>query len=214
MGGDADGDFEFRGVEGVALAKARGARVMLNLSPVLRIEEAALGQVDVLVLKEHEATQLCTTRSGPDHRFGNGGSFTFGCNALAMRFGELTSIGHNIADSLASGVGLLVGVYGMDVFGEARRSPEHCITVDFLSGKVIRGRASPSLARAIALYGKTLPTLCAKHHASPTMFRELTACYSVDDVHGPRFVVTVEDQRGASGSRRVPGRPGETDQNL
>lgn len=132
----------------------------------------------------------------------------------AIGAGCALSAGHNIADSLASGVGLLVGVYGMDVFGEARRSPEYCITVDFLSGKVIRGRASPSLACAIALYGKTLPTLCAKHHASSTMFRELTACYSVDDVHGPRFVVTVEDQRGASGSRRVPGGPGETDQNL
>lgn len=53
-----------------------------------------------------------------------------------MKFDELTSIGHNIADSLASGIGLLVGVYEMDVFGEARRSPEPCIVVDFVSGTV------------------------------------------------------------------------------
>jgi ribokinase len=44
----------------VALAKARGARVVLNLAPALPLEEAALRQVDVLVLNEHEASQLCT----------------------------------------------------------------------------------------------------------------------------------------------------------
>jgi ribokinase len=43
----------------VALAKARGARVVLNLAPALPLEEAALRQVDVLVLNEHEASVLC-----------------------------------------------------------------------------------------------------------------------------------------------------------
>jgi ribokinase len=44
----------------VALAKGRGARVILNLAPALPIEEEALRQVDVLVLNEHEAALLCT----------------------------------------------------------------------------------------------------------------------------------------------------------
>jgi ribokinase len=44
----------------VALAKARGARVILNLAPALPIEAAALRKVDVLVLNEHEASLLCT----------------------------------------------------------------------------------------------------------------------------------------------------------
>jgi ribokinase len=43
----------------VALARARGARVLLNLAPALPLEEAALRRVDVLVLNEHEATLLC-----------------------------------------------------------------------------------------------------------------------------------------------------------
>lgn len=43
----------------VGLAKARNARVILNLAPALPIEEAALRQTDVLVLNEHEASQLC-----------------------------------------------------------------------------------------------------------------------------------------------------------
>lgn len=44
----------------VALAKARSARVILNLAPALPVEEAALRQVDVLVVNEHEASLLCT----------------------------------------------------------------------------------------------------------------------------------------------------------
>ena len=44
----------------VALAKARSARVILNLAPALPVEVAALRQVDVLVLNEHEASLLCT----------------------------------------------------------------------------------------------------------------------------------------------------------
>jgi ribokinase len=44
----------------VSLAKARSARVILNLAPALPVEEAALRQVDVLVLNEHEAALLCT----------------------------------------------------------------------------------------------------------------------------------------------------------
>jgi hypothetical protein len=112
-----------------------------------------------------------------------------------MKFDELRSIGHNIAASLASGMGLLVGVYEIDVFGEAHRSPGRCIIVDFLSGEVLEGKASPSLTRAVALYGKALPDLCRKHRGSHTMLRELSARYSVD-THGPRFVVTVEDYRG------------------
>jgi hypothetical protein len=124
-----------------------------------------------------------------------------------MKFDELRSIGHNIADSLASGIGLLVGVYEMDVFGEARRSPGHFVVVDFLSGKIVEGRASPSLARAIALYGKALPDLCGKHRGSPAMFRELSARYSVD-VHGPRVVVTVEDYKGLRAVDEYVGAPG------
>jgi hypothetical protein len=125
----------------------------------------------------------------------------------AMKFDELRSIGHNIADSLASGIGLLVGVYETDVFGEARRSPERCVVVDFLSSKVIGGRASRSLSRAIALYAKALPALCQKHRTSSALLRELTARYSVD-AYGPRFVVTVEDDKGRRVVDEYIGIPG------
>ncbi|HXP73987.1 MAG TPA: hypothetical protein VN823_07560 [Stellaceae bacterium] len=112
-----------------------------------------------------------------------------------MKFDDLRSIAHNIADSLASGIGLLIGVYQMDVFGEAARSPEGFITVDFLTGTSSGGKVSPSLARAICRYREGLADLCRKHRASPAAFRELTVRYSPYG-RGGRFVVTVEDQRG------------------
>jgi hypothetical protein len=68
-----------------------------------------------------------------------------------MKFDELRSIAHNIADSLASGIGLLIGYYELDIFGEASRSPEGFIVVDFLTGTCRAGAPSESLARAIAL---------------------------------------------------------------
>jgi hypothetical protein len=124
-----------------------------------------------------------------------------------MKFDDLKSIAHNIADSLASGVGLLIGVYEMDVFGEAARSAEGFITVNFLTGTSEGGTPSPSLARAFAQYRDALARLCAKHDTSPAAFRELTARYSVD-ARGYRFVVTVADQQGRRSVDDYVGIPG------
>lgn len=74
-----------------------------------------------------------------------------------MKFGTLKSIGHNIADSLASGIGMMIGVYQMDVFGEAASGPEGYIEVDFLTGQASGAPLSPELARALGLYAKALP---------------------------------------------------------
>ena len=124
-----------------------------------------------------------------------------------MKFDDLRSIAHNIADSLASGIGLLIGVYEMDVFGEARRSPEGFITVDFLSGTSAGGKPSPSLARAIELYRDALADLCTKHATSPSAFRELTARYFVDR-RGTRFDVTTADHHGRRAVDHYIGMPG------
>lgn len=45
-------------VQAITLAKSRGARIILNLAPSLPLELAALRQVDVLVVNEHEAGDL------------------------------------------------------------------------------------------------------------------------------------------------------------
>jgi hypothetical protein len=123
-----------------------------------------------------------------------------------MKHDELRSIGHNIADSLASGIGLLVGVYDMDVFGEAGRSPEGFITVDFLNGTAVGGRHSVSLAKAIGLYREALPELCERHGVSVSSFRELTARYSIDAL-GRQVIVVVEDKNGRRSTDKYVGTP-------
>ena len=124
-----------------------------------------------------------------------------------MKFDELRSIGHNIADSLASGIGLLIGCYEMDVFGEAGRSPEGYITVDFLTGTCLAGAPSESLVRAVALYKDALADLCVQHRTSVAAFRELTVRYS-RDLYGRHFVVTIEDQQRRRSTDEYVGIPG------
>jgi hypothetical protein len=112
-----------------------------------------------------------------------------------MKIGTLRAIAHNIADSLGSGIGLLIGVYGMNVFGEANSSPDGVVCIDFLAGKATKGKISRVLKAAIAKYRTALPNLCAKHGASIEDFRTLTASFSTKGLNR-RIVVTVRDRLG------------------
>lgn len=123
-----------------------------------------------------------------------------------MKIGTLRAIAHNLADSLGSGIGLLIGAYEMNVFGEARRSPGGAICIDFLAGKAAQGRVSPSLAAAIAKYRDVLPDLCSRSGASVEDFRTLTASYSSDAVHR-RIVVSVRDRLGRCSVDEYIGTP-------
>lgn len=117
-----------------------------------------------------------------------------------MRFGTLRAIGHNIADSVGCGMGFMVGVSQMDVFGEAAGTPEGFIEVDFLTGATSGGRPSPSLARGLQLYSeRALPELCERHGGTVSDFKTLKVRFR----QGPRqayFEVTVEDKKGRSAS--------------
>lgn len=125
-----------------------------------------------------------------------------------MKHDILKSIAHNIADSLASGIGLLIGIYEMDVFGEARSSPEKFLTVDFLAGMILDGQPSPSLREAVQLYKEALPNLCIGQGGSISDFRELTVRYYG---HYPdkRFIVTIVDKTGRRSSNEYSGVPGK-----
>jgi hypothetical protein len=112
-----------------------------------------------------------------------------------MKIGILRAIAHNIADSLGSGCGLLIGVYDMNVYGEAKKNPDGVIAIDFLAAKAIQGKVSRPLASAIGRYRAALPNLCAKHGASIEDFKTLTARYSGDGFNR-RVVVTVRDRLG------------------
>jgi len=98
-----------------------------------------------------------------------------------------------VTDSLGGGIGLLIGVYEMDVFGEAKKSPSRSINVDFLNGKTTGARISSALAGAITKYREVLPRPCAKQGATIDDFKMLTAKYSSSN---RRIVVTVQDRIG------------------
>ena len=118
-----------------------------------------------------------------------------------MRFGTLKSVGHNIADSLASGIGLMIGVYEMDVFGEAAATPEGFIDVDFLTGDASGGKPSAELARALRLYAQALPDLCQRHGVDVSDFRQLAARFSGRPMF-EQFTVTVVDRQGRRPARQ------------
>jgi hypothetical protein len=125
-----------------------------------------------------------------------------------VKHAVLTSIGHNIADSLASGVGILAGVYDMDVFGEATGSPEGFIEVDFLTGTTSGAQPSPSLARAIRLYAEALPALCGRQGAEVADFARLVARYASGRTGEHHFTVEVVDRLGKRSRDHYAGLPG------
>jgi hypothetical protein len=130
-----------------------------------------------------------------------------------MKFGTLKSVGHNIADSLASGIGLMIGVYEMDVFGEAAATPEGFIEVDFLTGTASGGTPSEELQWALKLYAGALPELCTRHGIDVSEFQHLNARFS-GRRQLKRFTVTVEDRHGRQSTDEYLGRPGKKPKTL
>jgi hypothetical protein len=123
-----------------------------------------------------------------------------------MKHNNLRSIAHNIADSLASGVGLPIGAYSTDIFGEAATASQGFITVDFLNGTTEGGTPSTSLAEAIKLYSDLLPSLCEKQHSQVEFFKSLKARYSGDALD--RYVsITIEDKSGRTSTDNFTGSP-------
>lgn len=125
-----------------------------------------------------------------------------------MKLGILKAIAHNLADSVACGLGLMIGLYEMDVFGEAAATPEGSIEVDFLTGATSGGKPSARLARALELYSQeALPRLCERHGASPSDFRELKVRFRSSGLSG-RFEVMVEDREGRRAIAEYEGQGG------
>jgi len=112
-----------------------------------------------------------------------------------MKHDELRSIARNISESVTSGCGLIIGVYQVDVFGEAKSSTEGFIEIDFLNGTTHGGKPSSSLSDAVRLYKEALPGLCEKHGTTVYSFRQLTAKYWPDLRLGGFFTVTTEDAK-------------------
>lgn len=125
-----------------------------------------------------------------------------------MKHSELKAIVHNVADSLASGIGLMIGHYEMDVYGDAQRSTGGAITVDFLRGTIIEGEPSTSLTDSVALYRKAFISLCSRSGGSVNDFIEAKARFSSDALNR-RFVVTVTGRDGRRSMTDYAGTPGQ-----
>ncbi|MEZ5830792.1 MAG: hypothetical protein R3D05_06395 [Dongiaceae bacterium] len=125
-----------------------------------------------------------------------------------MKFGVLKSIGHNVADSLASGVGLMIGIQFTDIFAETAAGSEGFIEVDFLTGAVLAGKPSQDLSLALKRYAEALPELCKRQGADVSEFRQLGARFF--GRHGSHcFTVTIEDRHGRRSTDEYVGLPGK-----
>ncbi len=114
-----------------------------------------------------------------------------------MKHNVLKSIAHNIADSLACGHSLFFGVFMIDIFGQAKKSQEGFITVDFLNGTITSG--TRTLASVVKSYSiDVLPKLCKKQGALVSCFQILTASYSVNVLDDLQVIVEIKDDKGRS----------------
>lgn len=126
-----------------------------------------------------------------------------------MKIGELTSFGHNVADSLASGLCSMVGLYFVDIFGEAAAAAEGHVTVDFVAGTTSGSPISLSLRQAVQGFAEMLPELARKHGIDPSDIRVLSARFGTDPAAGPHFAVTVATSDGRESFDRYAGFPGK-----
>ncbi len=123
-----------------------------------------------------------------------------------MKHGELGAIAHNIADSMASGLGLLVGFRPINIYAAAAKSPDGHVTVDLLSGAISGGPVSPGLAAVIADYCGIFPDFCARHGGDVSDFAVCRVRFwkTHQDV---RFRVTVRDAKGRESETDYAGNP-------
>lgn len=111
-----------------------------------------------------------------------------------MKRTQLLSVLHNYADSLSSGLGFAVGHVETDIYGEADRCTDKCITVDFLKGTTDQD-VSQSLRDAVAVYRDRFPDFCARHGTSVQVFMNAKAKYTI--IRGMRrFTVSMTDADG------------------
>jgi hypothetical protein len=123
-----------------------------------------------------------------------------------MKHGELVAITHNLADSMSSGIGLMIGFHPMNIYHEAAKSPDGHITIDMLTGAVTGGPVSQDLKDAFEQYRVVMPQHLARHGAEIEDFAALTIRFWVHRNH-PHFRVAVCDQRGKASEADYAGNP-------
>lgn len=126
-----------------------------------------------------------------------------------MKTRVIDSVGHSIAVSIASGMGFLIGTYGMNVFAEAASGEPGFIELDLISGALAGSAVSPSLAHAFSLYKDALPAQCGKQGADLSKVKSLIVRFGTDVVYGPNFAVTSVGIDGRASSAVFDGMTGK-----
>ena len=124
-----------------------------------------------------------------------------------MRHNRLHSVAHNFADSQASGIGFVIGVFVTNVFADAARNGADGLVIDFLSGVIFADHCSAELRNAVPLYRKAFPGFCDKHDVKVSDYRTFHARF-IASAPTHRYIVTVEDDRGRISSREYEGASG------
>lgn len=125
-----------------------------------------------------------------------------------MKLGELTAFGHNVADSLASGMCFMIGLYTLDISAEAAASREGEIVVNFLTGETAGSPASAGIKHATGQFAQRLPELASQHGLDIGQIRVLSARFGTDKVAGRHFQVSVETADGRRSMDQYVGSPG------
>ena len=123
-----------------------------------------------------------------------------------MKHNELCAIAHNVADSMASGLALIIGYHPVDVFGEAANSSDGLIEIDFLRGMVLRGVPSENLRLAALRFAERLPSFCHENGADISDFEALSVTFEAAPTEN-RAKLYVADRTGRRSTTVYAGTP-------
>lgn len=125
-----------------------------------------------------------------------------------MKHSQLHAIAHNFTDSLACGLGFVVGYYETNVFADAACNPDGYLVVDFLTGQLDEGTASDQLLHALPVYRNAFENFCQKHGATKSNFIEFKTRFEAGRFEN-MYSITITDARGRRSSIDYAGIPGK-----
>jgi len=123
-----------------------------------------------------------------------------------MNHGQLRSVAHSIADSLASGVSLITGFYDLHIYEDAMRSEGGVLTVDLLNGRVVKGTPSTDVTSAVLHIPKEFDRLCAAKGLARSDCRRALAHFRTTPI-SQEFTLVVEDSSGRTTETDFQGVP-------
>ncbi|MEM8742114.1 MAG: hypothetical protein AAGE13_11555 [Pseudomonadota bacterium] len=124
-----------------------------------------------------------------------------------MKHSQLHAVAHNFTDSLASGLGFVIGYCETHVFADAACNPDGFLVVDFLTGQLDEGTATDQLVHALPIFRNGFEGFCQKHGASNSDFAEFKARFEAGR-RGNMYSITITDARGRRSSIDYEGIPG------